>query len=789
MTWRISIRAKLITAYLTMAIPLIALLGFGFYERYQSQINNVYKSREEASRLVAANFSSFVQGISTTISSAGHAIVKTDMSTNAIIAYLSEIRNEHPEMASISYVSLAGNVIASTDPKKIGKNVSFRSSFQQIISGKEIALGGFWQNLDGYSGFVITSGIREGGRLVAVMMATINAAMLDKFIPAFKTAGACLYDSKGTLVFESGHPDIDSSDRKWERFSFIKKALRGDVSRSDKFTSPVFKEDRFMVALPIKDIGWVAGSSISANKALAPIKEDMIKTGSLALAIFILASGFSLVIGNLITKPIIELSKKARLIGEGELGTPIEIRVNDEIGVLAHELNDARTKLLSSFKSMNLLLEASSSLNRTLDIRDIASTMSKILSELLNGSRVSIVLLDEENREVFVLNADNVMFANQGLRIPLPALPSIYRRLYKRKRPVVVNVENPNLNVEARNFLLMLGSKSMLICPISIGGKIIGHLVIDRKDLEHGFNESEIKLVEGIAKQAAVAIDNAMLYARKKELAETLQQALLTIPLNLPGVEINHIYEAAIGTFKVGGDFYDLFRPEQNKIGFVIGDVSGKGIEAAAVTSVVKSTIRAFAYKSCDVAKVMSDVNQALYKQVKQHQFITATFGILDTESGRLEIVNAGHPDPIIYDTSNCSHLVSNRNLPLGITNDVQFEVTQSQLVPGDTIILYTDGLTEARSESELFGEDRVIEIIKQLQWASAQDIIKGLVDSAKSFSGGNLLDDVAIISLRLENKLCLEDKSDTGKASTRKLQGTSDKSQNLSRIRSIAGM
>jgi len=744
-----SIRTKLILVYLALAIPLVMLLGFGLYDQYQGQVKIIYEERENLANLTAANVTGFIKGTSTTLDTAGHAIIETDMQPDKINEYLTTIKDTHPTIINVAYLDPQGNITASANTSIIGKNVSSHFYFDQIKKGRSVTVGNYEKHLDGSHGFAIASGIEKDGRLVAVAVALIDTAKLGTILPSLKKGCNNIVDANGTLLFQSEHPDIAQQHRNWGEFEFIKQALAGKTTRTDSFVCPKDKKRHFAVEVPIKEYGWAAGSAVEVDDALAHITSNVFTVGPFYLLLFLAVSGLALFIGSTISNPVIELAKKASNMSETSLDMPIAVESNDEIGVLAKEIDSARSKLLSSFKSMNLLLESSSVLNRSLDLKEVTSTLSETLIEIIGINRVAVASLDETTGEIVILNSNHPLCPHPGERYLISSLPDLFNDLYTKKQAVFINTDDPSLGEDIKSFVVSREIKSMLLYPLRIGGRVIGHITLAESNEHHIFSPQELQMIDSIAAQAAIAIDNARMYEKERDIAEILQQALLNTSPEVPGVKIDHIYEAAMGASKVGGDFYDVFEISCNKVGFVIGDVSGKGIVAATTTSMVKSTVRAFAYSDLDTAQVISKTNDIVSKQIKQHQFATAAFGILDTESGYLEITSAGHPDAVICHGNECLPKVACRNPPLGAFPNIVYEKTEAKLYPGDTIVLYTDGLVEARSDGELFGEERAVETIKQSLNNPSASLLADLIEAARLFTGGNLTDDVAAIALR----------------------------------------
>lgn len=238
---------------------------------------------------------------------------------------------------------------------------------------------------------------------------------------------------------------------------------------------------------------------------------------------------------------------------------------------------------------------------------------------------------------------------------------------------------------------------------------------------------------------------------RYREVAETLQTALLRLPERMEGVSFTHRYRSSSDIARIGGDFYDLFELEGGRIGLLLGDVSGKGLEAAAVTAQVKSTVRAFAYLDAEPSAVLRRTNDALYRQLGEAQFVTALYAVLERDTGVLRLASAGHEEPVICMFERCEleHLAP--NVPLGVVPQADFRGSQLRFGPGDGIVAYTDGITEARRGSELFGRERVASVVHGLDEREVGEVADRLLSAALEFAEGHLVDDVAVLGLQLD--------------------------------------
>lgn len=237
-------------------------------------------------------------------------------------------------------------------------------------------------------------------------------------------------------------------------------------------------------------------------------------------------------------------------------------------------------------------------------------------------------------------------------------------------------------------------------------------------------------------------------YEVERRIAQTLQERLLRPLPKVPGFDVGVAYASSFEAARVGGDYYDVFKLENGMVVAMVGDISGKGIEVAAITETVRSSMRAIAYLDPSPSFILNQTNRAMLQQVKPGEFATACIVSIDAKTHRAKCASAGHPPPILCDDP-CRLLDIPSNLPLGSFSERYREI-EFELRAGQLIILYTDGLIEARWNAELFGEERSIEALMSLRDRKAKAIAEELLNRARGFAKGKLKDDIAIVAIRL---------------------------------------
>lgn len=248
--------------------------------------------------------------------------------------------------------------------------------------------------------------------------------------------------------------------------------------------------------------------------------------------------------------------------------------------------------------------------------------------------------------------------------------------------------------------------------------------------------------------QRRAASELAASNERLAHIARTLQSSLL--PPELPridGLEIAAAFHAMGDGFEVGGDFYDAFELKDGRWGFTLGDVCGKGSEAAAVTALARYTMRAAAMRSRNLTTVLQTVNEAIHRS-NPSRFCTAVFAALDPAGGELTLSLGGHPEPLLLRSDGTVERIGHHGALLGTFPEWKGSATKADLAAGDLLLLYSDGVTEARSGDEFYGEERLIDTLRASAGLDADAVVQQIETSVLAFAGA-LTDDVTMLAVR----------------------------------------
>jgi PAS domain S-box-containing protein len=298
-----------------------------------------------------------------------------------------------------------------------------------------------------------------------------------------------------------------------------------------------------------------------------------------------------------------------------------------------------------------------------------------------------------------------------------------------------------------------IGMRSAMIVPMVARGRGVGALSFVSGLSGRRFDEQDLKLAEELARRCATAIDNARLFAERAYIARTLQQSLLPAELpDIPGIEAAARFRPTGEGNEVGGDFYDLFESGGRGWTVVMGDVCGKGPDAAAVTALARYTLRAAAMREQLPSRSLQLLNEALLRQRDDRRFCTVAYAYLETHEGgvRLGVASGGHPLPMLLRSDGTVEQVGEPGTLLGVLPDPSFEDRSVTLAPGDALVFYTDGVIEGRGVNVLLDEDGLRDLLAGCVGAGADAIAARVEDAAVSAQGGHPRDDIAVLVLRV---------------------------------------
>ncbi len=396
-------------------------------------------------------------------------------------------------------------------------------------------------------------------------------------------------------------------------------------------------------------------------------------------------------------------------------------------------VNARRFNLLAGLRAFGLRVASK------LRLTQVIEEISQGAAELLAGDAASIYFFDSDRGALIAAPGAAAGPNTELLRIDLEEAP--WSGL-DQERAIIV----PDLHFDGE------GSDPWTVVAAPVpgdrGGVVGAVLVFFKRAVTLAPDEAEALSV--LAGQAAMSIENAKRYERQRRVARSLQEGLLLTDLpTLAGCDIGAVYDPASGQADIGGDFYDVFDLPDGRYAVVVGDVSGKGAESAALTAMAKYMLRAFAIRNPTPSSVLFHLNNALVHDFEAEKFVTLVYALLDPVEHRCTVGLAGHPPPLIYRSGrNEIETIELQGSILGVFEDEQYQQETYTFRPNDVVMAFTDGLLEARSGREFYGRRRIEQqFLRRAPGAGAIEIAQRLLDDAKEF--GSISDDTVVFALR----------------------------------------
>lgn len=294
------------------------------------------------------------------------------------------------------------------------------------------------------------------------------------------------------------------------------------------------------------------------------------------------------------------------------------------------------------------------------------------------------------------------------------------------------------------------GLRSILSAPLTVRGRLIGLInIYDRR--VHYHDPAEISLLTTLSSQAAIAIENARLYHEKNQVAELLRSILLPRErFHHPRVEVGHRF---IPSQELAGDYYEMFPLSDARAAFCIADVSGKGPKAAIYAARARYIVKSYAQAGYAPRDVTTMLNRLISSETEPEMFITLLYAEIDLTRGVLEFASAGHEPAVVWSARRRkTRLLAPQNLVIGVERDCTYRHTRTRLDEGDLLVLYTDGVTEARREStpEAFGLQRLRALIEENPTLAPQALADRITSAVQRFAHRKLDDDFSLMVVRI---------------------------------------
>ena len=417
--------------------------------------------------------------------------------------------------------------------------------------------------------------------------------------------------------------------------------------------------------------------------------------------------------------------------------------------IAANKQLELRNQLLDT------LFEMSKDFNLILSKNEIVKILSFRLMGQLLVSRFAIILFDSNDKFELINN-----------RLDLKINTQLIKSINNINSTVLISEANLSKKIIEK----LTDSEVSVISPMMVQGNLKGILLVGKKLNNEEYSQENLDFIESLGNLAILALENARLFneeIEKKRLQSELNLAYEIqtnlFPREIPEHQDYELVGFSIPSRHIGGDYYDFIQIEDSKILVAIADISGKGIPAALLMSNLQASLRTLAPMKLDLKQLLKRLNKVIYDNTTADKFVTFFCGILDLNKHTFEYVNAGHNPPYYYNKSGIKKELTEGGIILGIFEDYDnYSIGHLDLLPGDGVFLFTDGITEARNEKdEEYSENNLKKIVLNFSNSSAKKLKNMVIEDLKRFQGNAAQSDdvtLAIIKRKAVSKNILND-------------------------------
>jgi len=429
----------------------------------------------------------------------------------------------------------------------------------------------------------------------------------------------------------------------------------------------------------------------------------------------------------------------------------------------ALETRDVVSETLARYREVNLLYRMGETIGHCLDAEEIPRLVLDEVHRIIEADVGAVILSAESATDTGegVRSVVASFGADECVRVWHEACQEVIERACGTGQPTIADATGISKPADTE-----IGS--VLCAPIKTPERTLGTLVLGRSREQAEFTAGDGKLAMALAHQAAISMETARLHQEEvkrqrleQELAVGRQIQLTLLPKDLPAVpgwEFAAFYQPAR---QVGGDFYDFFALPGQRLGLVIADVADKGVPAALMMAVSRTIVRATAASGRRPAAALKLANTLMFKDSWSDLFVTAFYALLEPQTGRLAYANAGHNRPLwVQPSTGQVHELAAHGIALGVLKAIKLEECEIGVAPGDTLVFYTDGVTEARNgKGELFWEERLRATLEAHAEDSAQKIQNAILAAVEEFTDGTpLADDLTLFVIKREENTDSQD-------------------------------
>lgn len=677
--------------------------------------------------------------------------------------YLRAVFQEQGLLRTLFVTDPSGRVVASYSGREIGLDLSSRPYIRALRTGVSSVQSG--QVTVAYG-----SAVRHDGTVRGFLITAFYPAAVFENLPFTVPLDAriTLLDDRGGLLF-TNQADVLRGRTDFSEVADIRRAMAGEIVVLNIRRGAVSGETRFGAIVPVPPTGWVLSFTRPLGPLDAQLRAEFVRqVGGLGL-VFLLAGIALVLFVNRILQPVTTLSQVASAIARGErprmpapTGPPEVRRLAEGMAAMSQAVAERETELQRAEAAQRFLADASNALATSLDAEATLRQAARlVVPRIADWCVVHMVDEDETLRRVEVAHADTSReervkeFARRyppdpaNMRSPTTYVIRTGQTVFLRE---ITDewLSAAGVDDDAITFVRDLGLRSLLVVPLRARGRMVGAITLVTADSGRYFETDDVGLAEEFARRVALAVDNARLYDRERTIAQTLQRAALPRDLpSMPGIAVHSAYVAGAMASEVGGDWYDAFWLPDGRIAVSIGDVAGRGLQAAVAMGQIRHGLRMAAFEDSRPSTVLSRVDRLLGSTLPE-EMVTAVFGVIDPTARTFTYSNAGHPSPILGMANDRVDVLEDRGPPLGFMRTRERGDFVVHLDSGGFLILYTDGLIELHHDP-MRGQDALLNAVRDEIRTPSGDRAGAVLRRVLGDAGPR--DDIALLSVSLAHE------------------------------------
>ncbi|NIR48798.1 SpoIIE family protein phosphatase [candidate division KSB1 bacterium] len=560
-----------------------------------------------------------------------------------------------------------------------------------------------------------------------------------------------IYDERNWLRAHTLNTDLVETDRSGP----LSRRVQADMVRQldSGSIAEESREDLRVQKVNIQSGDRVLGS-VHVGFSLIEINNELrsrvMRNIGMAILLILLYSVISVFLSRRLTRPLERLSQAMASISKGHLDQKVEVENRDEIGQLANTFNH----MVEGLRERDIIEKLGRDLSQSFRLERMANLVQNRLSEAIGAERARLFLRQQKQEGAFyeIVTGNGVDTRNKRLELDGQSRGYLENQtdgFFLQSAPQPVRNRLKDLRIDSHE----------LIIPMLIKKQLFGVLVFCMKQDTRKLDESQRHFASILASQAAMALENALLYdelreqervKRELEIAREVQHKLLPRAMpHLPGFEFDGVCQSAL---EVGGDYFDFFHIQPGKLGIVIADVSGKGTSASFYMAEIKGMMSTLVTVYESPKKLLEELNKRLCMSLDRKMFATMIYGVLDVTSRSFAFVRAGHNSLLHISESGDCALLTPSGIGLGLDDSDIFAETLDESVisinKGDNLLFFTDGITESMNHNrEEFGEDRLLNIIRSNGASNALSLREKIFGEIETFvNGAKQHDDLTMV-------------------------------------------